>query len=57
MQIEKKLILCSVLAVAIGIATIIPLQYLMNTETASAMLMFFFEGLALYRKLRPKNNK
>jgi hypothetical protein len=37
MQIEKKLILCSILAVAIGIATIVPLQYLMNAETASAM--------------------
>lgn len=37
MQIEKKLILCSILAVAIGIAAIIPLQYLMNAETASAL--------------------
>jgi len=32
MQIEKKLILCSILAIAIGIATIIPLQYLMTAE-------------------------
>ncbi|NLF88115.1 hypothetical protein GX563_04745, partial [Candidatus Bathyarchaeota archaeon] len=37
MQIEKKLILCSILAISIGIAAIIPLQYLMNTKTASAL--------------------
>jgi hypothetical protein len=37
MQIEKKLILCSILAISIGIATIIPLQYLMNAQTASAL--------------------
>jgi hypothetical protein len=36
-KIEKKLILCSVLAISIGIATIIPLQYLMTAETATAM--------------------
>jgi hypothetical protein len=36
MQIEKKLILCSILAISIGIATIAPLQYLMNTAGASA---------------------
>jgi hypothetical protein len=32
MKIEKKLILCSILAITIGIATIIPLQYLMTAE-------------------------
>ncbi len=32
MKIEKKLILCSILAISIGIATIIPLQYLMTAE-------------------------
>ncbi len=37
MQIEKKLILCSILAISIGIATIAPLTYLMNTEGASAL--------------------
>lgn len=37
MQIEKKLVACSILAIAIGIATIMPLQYLMNTETAAAL--------------------
>ncbi len=37
MQIEKKLLACSILAIAIGIATIIPLQYLMNAETATAI--------------------
>jgi hypothetical protein len=37
MQIEKKLIACSILAISIGIATIIPLQYLMNAQTATAM--------------------
>jgi hypothetical protein len=40
MQIEKKLILCSILAIAIGIATIIPLEYLMtgeNQATAAAL--------------------
>ena len=31
-MIEKKLILCSILAISIGIATIIPLQYLMTAE-------------------------
>jgi hypothetical protein len=36
MQIEKKLILCSILAVAIGIAAIVPLAYFMNTPQASA---------------------
>jgi hypothetical protein len=36
MQIEKKLILCSILAISIGIAAIIPLEYLMNAETAAA---------------------
>ncbi len=34
MQIEKKLILCSILAVAIGIATIVPLAYLMSPARA-----------------------
>jgi hypothetical protein len=37
MQIEKKLIACSILAIAIGIATIIPLQYLMNAQAAAAL--------------------
>lgn len=32
MKIEKKLIACSILAIAIGIATIIPLEYLMTAE-------------------------
>ena len=36
MQIEKKLILCSILAIAIGVATIIPLEFLMNAETVAA---------------------
>ena len=36
MQIEKKLILCSILAITIGIATIIPLEYLMNAEIVAA---------------------
>jgi hypothetical protein len=35
MQIEKKLILCSILAVAIGIAAIVPVAYFMN-NTATA---------------------
>jgi hypothetical protein len=35
MQIEKKLILCSVLAVAIGIAGIVPVAYFMNTKSGS----------------------
>ncbi len=34
MQIEKKLILCSVLAVAIGIAAIVPLAFFMSPATA-----------------------
>jgi hypothetical protein len=36
MQIEKKLILCSVLAVAIGIAAVVPIAFLMTPATASA---------------------
>jgi hypothetical protein len=37
MQIEKKLILCSILAVAIGIAAVAPLAYVMSTiSTAKA---------------------
>ena len=35
MQIEKKLILCSILAISIGIAAIVPVAYFMN-NTASA---------------------
>ncbi len=34
MQIEKKLVLCSILAISIGIATIVPLAYFMNTVKA-----------------------
>src|SRR5665647_2858518 len=34
MQIEKKLILCSILAISIGIATIAPLAYFMSTVKA-----------------------
>lgn len=29
MQIEKKLVLCSILAITVGIATIVPLEYMM----------------------------
>lgn len=36
MQIEKRLVACSILAIAIGIATIIPIVYLMNTKTVAA---------------------
>lgn len=36
MKIEKKLILCSILAIAIGIATILPLEYLMTGENRAA---------------------
>jgi hypothetical protein len=32
MQIEKRLIACSILAIAIGIATIVPLEYMMGAE-------------------------
>ncbi len=35
MKIEKKLILCSILAISIGIATIAPLSYFMNTEAGT----------------------
>jgi hypothetical protein len=39
MQIEKKLILCSVLAISIGIAAIVPLAYVMgNISTAKAQI-------------------
>jgi hypothetical protein len=37
MNIEKKLILCSMLAIAIGIATIIPLEYVMSAEAQAAV--------------------
>jgi hypothetical protein len=33
MQIEKKLILCSILAVAIGIAAVVPVAYFMNAKS------------------------
>jgi hypothetical protein len=36
MQFEKKVILCSIFAVAIGIATIVPLAYLMTPATAQS---------------------
>lgn len=36
MQIEKKLVACSILAIAIGIATIIPLEFLMSAKTVAA---------------------
>ena len=32
MKIEKKLILCSILAIAIGIATVVPAAFFMNTK-------------------------
>ncbi len=32
-MIEKKLILCGILAIAIGIATIVPLEYMMAAQT------------------------
>ena len=41
-MVEKKVILCAILAIAIGIATVIPMEYLMaaqaqtNTQTAQA---------------------
>jgi hypothetical protein len=39
MKIEKKLIACCILAIAIGIATILPLQYMMGAEAqANAQL-------------------
>ena len=31
-MIEKKLILCGILAIAIGIATIVPLEYMMAAQ-------------------------
>lgn len=36
MQIEKKLVACSILAIAIGIATIIPLEYMMAAQAQLA---------------------
>jgi hypothetical protein len=36
MQIEKKLILCSIIAISIGIAAVAPVAYFMNTPQASA---------------------
>jgi hypothetical protein len=38
MQIEKKLIACSILAIAIGIATVVPLAFLMTPTSASAQI-------------------
>jgi hypothetical protein len=35
-MIEKKLILCAILAITIGIATIVPLEYLMSAPVAKA---------------------
>ena len=31
-MIEKKLILCAILAIAIGIATVVPMEYLMAAQ-------------------------
>jgi hypothetical protein len=36
MQIEKKLILCSILAISIGISTIVPLTFLMTPASAQS---------------------
>ena len=36
MKIEKRLILFSILAITIGIATIVPLEYIMTGETQAA---------------------
>lgn len=36
MQIEKKLVLCSILAITIGIATVVPLAFFMKPTVASA---------------------
>jgi hypothetical protein len=38
MQIEKKLIACSILAIAIGIGTVVPLAFLMTPTSASAQI-------------------
>jgi hypothetical protein len=37
MKLEKKLILCSILAIAIGIATIVPMEYLMTADAQTAV--------------------
>jgi hypothetical protein len=39
MQMEKKLIACSILAIAIGIATIVPLEYLMVPPIVQATVV------------------
>ena len=38
MQIEKKLIQCSILAIAIGIATIVPLEYFVVADAQAAVV-------------------
>lgn len=40
-MIEKKLIVCAIVAITIGIATIIPLEYLMvaNAQAADAQAL------------------
>jgi hypothetical protein len=37
-MIEKKLILCGILAIAIGVATVLPLEYLMSADAQAAPL-------------------
>ena len=37
-MIEKKLILCGILAIAIGVATILPLEYFMSADAQAATL-------------------
>ena len=32
-MVQKKVILCAILAIAIGIATVIPMEYLMAAQT------------------------
>ncbi len=57
-MIEKKLILCGILAIAIGIATIVPLEYMMAAQTqANAQTVApWFNANTIYAYCNPNDN-
>jgi hypothetical protein len=56
MKIEKRLIAFCVLAVAIGIATIIPLEYLMSPQVAKAEVVPWFNVNVPFAYCNPYKN-
>lgn len=57
MQIEKKLILCSILAVSIGISTIVPLEFIMSAEAqTNAEVLSEAQAITKAAKVEPWYN-